>query len=164
MKVFGIVGWKNSGKTGLLERLVDDITNRGFSVSTMKHAHHNFDVDQKGKDSFRHRKAGAHQVFLSSDARWVLMTELRESLKLTMEEQLGKMDPVDLVLIEGFKTNDHLKIETYRSVTGQKLIAPSDKNIIAVATNDKIDTVVPTLNLDDTKTIADFVLKTVGLL
>ena len=164
MKVFGIVGWKNSGKTGLLERLVDDITNRGFAVSTMKHAHHNFDVDQKGKDSFRHRKAGAHQVFLSSDARWVLMTELRESLKLTMEEQLGKMDPVDLVLIEGFKTNDHLKIETYRSVTGQKLIAPSDKNIIAVATNDKIDTVVPTLNLDDTKTIADFVLKTVGLL
>ena len=164
MKVFGIVGWKNSGKTGLLERLVEDITNRGFSVSTMKHAHHNFDVDQKGKDSFRHRKAGAHQVFLSSDARWVLMTELRESLKLTMEEQLGKMDPVDLVLIEGFKTNDHLKIETYRSVTGQKLIAPSDKNIIAVATNDKIDTVVPTLNLDDTKTIADFVLKTVGLL
>lgn len=81
-----------------------------------------------------------------------------------MEEQLGKMDPVDLVLIEGFKTNDHLKIETYRSVTGQQLIAPSDKNIIAVATNDKIDTVVPTLNLDDTKTIADFVLKTVGLL
>ena len=164
MKVFGIVGWKNSGKTGLLERLVDDIANRGFSVSTMKHAHHNFDVDQKGKDSFRHRKAGAHQVFLSSDAGWVLMTELRESLKLTMEEQLGKMDPVDLVLIEGFKTNDHLKIETYRSVTGQKLIAPSDKNIIAVATNDKVDTVVPTLNLDDTKTIADFVLKTVGLL
>ena len=164
MKVFGIVGWKNSGKTGLMERLVDDITNRGLSVSTMKHAHHNFDVDQKGKDSFRHRKAGAHQVFLSSDVRWVLMTELRESLKLTMEEQLGKMDPVDLVLIEGFKTNDHLKIETYRSVTGQQLIAPSDKNIIAVATNDKIDTVVPTLNLDDTKTIADFVLKTVGLL
>lgn len=164
MKVFGIVGWKNSGKTGLLERLVDDITNRGFAVSTMKHAHHNFDVDQKGKDSFRHRKAGAHQVLLSSDARWVLMTELRESLKPTMEEQLRKMDPVDLVLIEGFKTNDHLKIETYRSVTGQKLIAPSDKNIIAVATNDKVDTVVPTLNLDDTKTIADFVLKTVGLL
>lgn len=164
MKVFGIVGWKNSGKTGLLERLVDDITNRGVTVSTMKHAHHNFDVDQKGKDSFRHRKAGAHQVLLSSDARWVLMTELRESLKPTMEEQLRKMDPVDLVLIEGFKTNDHLKIETYRSVTGQKLIAPSDKNIIAVATNDKVDTVVPTLNLDDTKTIADFVLKTVGLL
>ena len=164
MKVFGIVGWKNSGKTGLVERLVNDITNRGFTVSTMKHAHHNFDVDQKGKDSFRHRKAGAHQVLLSSDARWVLMTELRESLKPSMEEQLRKMDPVDLVLIEGFKTNDHLKIETYRSVTGQKLIAPSDKNIIAVATNDKVDTVVPTLNLDDTKTIADFVLKTVGLL
>jgi len=164
MKVFGIVGWKNSGKTGLLERLVDDITNRGFAVSTMKHAHHNFDVDQKGKDSFRHRKAGAHQVLLSSDARWVLMTELRESFKLTMEEQLRKMDPVDLVLIEGFKTNDHLKIETYRRVTGQPLIAPSDKNIIAVATNDEVDTVVPILNLDDTKTIADFVLKTVGLL
>ena len=164
MKVFGIVGWKNSGKTGLLERLVDDITNRGFAVSTMKHAHHNFDVDQKGKDSFRHRKAGAHQVLLSSDARWVLMTELRESFKLTMEEQLRKMDPVDLVLIEGFKTNDHLKIETYRRVTGQPLIAPSDKNIIAVATNDEVDTVVPVLNLDDTKTIADFVLKTVGLL
>ena len=152
--------WKN----WVIGALVDDITNRGFAVSTMKHAHHNFDVDQKGKDSFRHRKAGAHQVLLSSDARWVLMTELRESFKLTMEEQLRKMDPVDLVLIEGFKTNDHLKIETYRRVTGQPLIAPSDKNIIAVATNDEVDTVVPILNLDDTKTIADFVLKTVGLL
>ncbi len=164
MKVFGIVGWKNSGKTGLLERLVEEITNRGFAVSTMKHAHHDFDVDQKGKDSFRHRIAGAHQVLLSSNLRWVLMTELRDSSYPSIEEQIRKLDPVDLVLIEGFKSGDHLKIETYRSITGNSIIAPSDANIVAIATKDEIDTALPILDLDNTKNIADFILKRVGLL
>lgn len=164
MKVFGIVGWKNSGKTGLLERLVEEITNRGFAVSTMKHAHHDFDVDQKGKDSFRHRIAGAHQVLLSSSLRWVLMTELRDSSYPSIEEQIRKLDPVDLVLIEGFKSGDHLKIETYRSITGNSIIAPSDANIVAIATKDEIDTALPILDLDNTKNIADFILKRVGLL
>jgi len=103
MKVFGITGWKNSGKTSLLEKLVKNITERGFSVSTMKHAHHNFDVDQKGKDSYRHKQAGASQVLLCSSVRWVLMTELEKNVELEMESLLNKMNPVDLILVEGFK-------------------------------------------------------------
>ena len=164
MRVFGIIGWKNSGKTGLLERLVKNITSRGFSVSTMKHAHHNFDIDHKGKDSYRHRKAGAHQVLLSSDSRWVLMTELEKNLELEMDVLLRKMNPVDLILVEGFKTNDHPKIETYRAVTKQNPLAEADKQIKAIATKDKVDLLLPIFDLDDTNSIADFILKTVRLL
>ena len=164
MRVFGIIGWKNSGKTGLLERLVENITSRGFSVSTMKHAHHNFDIDHKGKDSYRHRKAGAHQVLLSSDSRWVLMTELEKNLELEMDALLRKMNPVDLILVEGFKTNDHPKIETYRAVTKQNPLAETDKQIRAIATKDKVDILLPIFDLDDTNNIADFILKTVRLL
>ena len=164
MRVFGIIGWKNSGKTGLLERLVENITSRGFSVSTMKHAHHNFDIDHKGKDSYRHRKAGAHQVLLSSDSRWVLMTELEKNLELEMDALLRKMNPVDLILIEGFKANDHPKIETYRAVTKQNPLAETDKQIRAIATKDKVDILLPIFDLDDTNNIADFILKTVRLL
>ena len=164
MRVFGIIGWKNSGKTGLLERLVENITSRGFSVSTMKHAHHNFDIDHKGKDSYRHRKAGAHQVLLSSDSRWVLMTELEKNLELEMDALLRKMNPVDLILVEGFKAIDHPKIETYRAVTKQNPLAEADKQIKAIATKDKVDILLPIFDLDDTNTIADFILKTVRLL
>ena len=164
MRVFGIIGWKNSGKTGLLERLVENITSRGFSVSTMKHAHHNFDIDHKGKDSYRHRKAGAHQVLLSSDSRWVLMTELKKNLELEMDALLRKMNPVDLILVEGFKANDHPKIETYRAVTKQNPLAETDKQIRAIATKDKVDILLPIFDLDDTNNIADFILKTVRLL
>ena len=164
MRVFGIIGWKNSGKTGLLERLVENITSRGFSVSTMKHAHHNFDIDHKGKDSYRHRKAGAHQVLLSSDSRWVLMTELEKNLELEMDALLRKMNPVDLILVEGFKANDHPKIETYRTVTKQNPLAETDKQIRAIATKDKVDILLPIFDLDDTNNIADFILKTVRLL
>jgi molybdopterin-guanine dinucleotide biosynthesis protein MobB len=164
MRVFGIIGWKNSGKTGLLERLVENITSRGFSVSTMKHAHHNFDIDHKGKDSYRHRKAGAHQVLLSSDSRWVLMTELEKNLELEMDALLRKMNPVDLILVEGFKANDHPKIETYRAVTKQNPLEEADKQIKAIATKDKVDILLPIFDLDDTNSIADFILKTVRLL
>lgn len=164
MRVFGIIGWKNSGKTGLLERLVENITDRGFSVSTMKHAHHSFDIDHKGKDSYRHRKAGAHQVLLSSDSRWVLMTELEKTTELEMDVLLNKMNPVDLILVEGFKVNDHPKIETYRAVTKQNPLAVLDKQIKAIATKDKVDLSIPIFDLDDTKNIADFILKSVRLL
>jgi molybdopterin-guanine dinucleotide biosynthesis adapter protein len=164
MRIFGIIGWKNSGKTGLLERLVEHITDRGFSVSTMKHAHHSFDIDHKGKDSYRHRKAGAHQVLLSSDSRWVLMTEFEKTTELEMDVLLSKMNPVDLILVEGFKANDHLKIETYRAVTKQNPLAKLDKQIKAIATKDKVDLSIPIFDLDDTKSIADFILKTVRLL
>ena len=163
MKVFGVTGWKNSGKTGLMERLVSEITGRGFSVSTLKHAHHTFDVDHEGKDSYRHRAAGASQVILASRNRWALMTELRGADEPSLTELLGKLDPVDLVLIEGYKREAHDKIEAHRSATGQPLIAPGDDTIVAVASDSTPEISVPLLHLDDTKAIADFILVRVGL-
>jgi molybdopterin-guanine dinucleotide biosynthesis protein MobB len=118
VNVFGIVGWKNSGKTGLMERLVTEITARGYSVSTIKHAHHSFDVDHEGKDSHRHRVAGARQVLLASRNRWALMHELRDEQEPTLAELLTQISPVDLVLIEGYKRDSHAKIEAHRSETG----------------------------------------------
>ena len=110
MKVYGIVGFKNAGKTGLMERLVVEIVGRGFTVSTIKHAHHNFDVDQPGKDSYRHRKAGASQTVLASANRWAMMTELRGADEPTLDQLLAGLSPVDLVLVEGYKRGDHPKV------------------------------------------------------
>lgn len=164
MNVFGIVGWKNSGKTGLMERLVTEITARGYSVSTIKHAHHSFDVDHEGKDSHRHRVAGARQVLLASRNRWALMHELRDEQEPTLAELLTQISPVDLVLIEGYKRDSHAKIEAHRSETGQSLIASTDTTILAVASNTTHpDLTIPTLDLDDTKSIADLILKHAGL-
>ena len=163
MNVFGIVGYKNTGKTGLMERLVTELTGRGFTVSTIKHAHHSFDVDHPGKDSYRHRTAGASQVLLSSGTRWALMSELRDAPEPPLATFLAKLDPVDLVLIEGYKTDDHPKIETYRGVTKGTLLATADPTILAVATDCAIDSQQPQFDLDDTKSIADFITKQVGL-
>ncbi|MEN8895679.1 MAG: molybdopterin-guanine dinucleotide biosynthesis protein B [Yoonia sp.] len=163
MNVFGIVGYKNTGKTGLMERLVTDITERGFTVSTIKHAHHSFDVDHVGKDSYRHRAAGASQVLLSSGTRWALMSELRDAAEPPLVALLAKLDPVDLVLIEGYKTNDHPKIETYRGVTNGTLLADTDATILAVATDCSIDSSQPQFDLDDTTAIADFIIAQVRL-
>jgi len=167
MRVFGVTGWKNSGKTGLMERLVAEITGRGFSVSTVKHAHHGFDVDQKGRDSYRHRVAGANEVLLASSMRVALMQELRESPEPELEELLARLSPVDLVLVEGYKRAGHPKIEAHRAATGQDLIAPGDDSIRAVASDEPLDLANdlgrPVLDLDDTKAIADFVLTEVGL-
>ena len=110
MKVWGVTGWKNSGKTGLMERLVAEFTSRGLTVSTVKHAHHVFDVDHKGKDSYRHREAGAQEVLLSSRKRWALMHEHRGAEEATLDELLAKLSPVDLVLVEGFKLARHPKV------------------------------------------------------
>ena len=119
MKIYGVVGYKNAGKTGLMERLVTEITSRGFTVSTVKHAHHTFDVDQEGKDSYRHRTAGASQVLLSSAHRWALMSELRGQAEPSLETLLAQLAPVDLVLVEGYKRDSHPKIEAYRDAAGR---------------------------------------------
>ena len=163
MKIFGVAGYKNAGKTGLMERLVTEITGRGFSVSTLKHAHHAFDVDHPGKDSFRHREAGAHQVVLSSGKRWAMMTELRETSEPSLNELISKMTPVDLILIEGWKRDDHAKIEAHRAETGNPLIAPNDPTIRAIASDTTLKIDRPVFDLNDTKAIAGFILAEVDL-
>ncbi|MFT7594650.1 MAG: molybdopterin-guanine dinucleotide biosynthesis protein MobB [Paracoccaceae bacterium] len=168
MKLYGVVGWKNAGKTGLMERLVAEITGRGFTVSTVKHAHHSFDVDQPGRDSHRHRVAGASEVLLASGHRFALMHELRGAAEPTLAELLPHMSPVDLVLIEGFKRDKHPKVEAYRAEPGNPLIAPDDNSIRAVASDVPLDLDRPVFDrpvfdLDNTRAIADFILAEVGL-
>ena len=163
MRVFGIVGWKNAGKTGLMERLVTEITSRGFTVSTVKHAHHTFDVDHEGKDSHRHRVAGASEVLLASRNRFALMHELRGDEEPTLEQLLTKLSPVDLVLIEGYKRDSHAKVEAHRAETGNPLIALNDQTIKAVASDVPLDLDRPVFDLNDTGAVADFILKQVGL-
>lgn len=163
MRLYGVVGWKNAGKTGLMERLVSEISGRGFSVSTVKHAHHTFDVDHPGKDSHRHRVAGATEVLLASRNRFALMHELREEDEPNLEHLLTKLAPVDLVLIEGYKRDAHPKVEAHRAETGNPLIAPGDPTVRAVASDVPMDLDRPVFDLNDTVSIADFILEEVGL-
>ena len=163
MKIYGVVGYKNAGKTGLMERLVTEIAGRGFSVSTLKHAHHTFDVDQPGKDSFRHRQAGASQVLLASRHRWALMAELRGADEPPLADLLRLLSPVDLVLVEGYKRDAHPKVEAFRAVTGNPLIAPGDPTVRAVASDTALTLDRPVFDLNDTRAIADFILSEVGL-
>ncbi|MEO3413640.1 molybdopterin-guanine dinucleotide biosynthesis protein B [Roseovarius sp. CAU 1744] len=163
MKIYGVVGWKNAGKTGLMERLVAEITRRGFTVSTIKHAHHSFDVDHPGKDSYRHRAAGAREVLLASRNRWALMHELTDEDEPSLADLLAKLSPVDLVLVEGYKRDGHAKIEAYRAATGNPLIATTDNSIRAVASDTALELDCPVFDLDDTTAVADFILAEVGL-
>ena len=163
MKLYGVVGWKNTGKTGLMERLVTEISERGFTVSTVKHAHHSFDVDHPGKDSYRHRVAGAREVLLASRNRIALMQELRGDDEPELETLLMRLSPVDLVLIEGYKRDAHAKIEAHRAEAGKSLIALEDPSIRAVASDTPLDLDRPVLDLNDTKAIAGFILEEVGL-
>ncbi|MCL6282848.1 molybdopterin-guanine dinucleotide biosynthesis protein B [Ruegeria sp. 2012CJ41-6] len=163
MKIYGVTGWKNTGKTGLMERLVAEITRRGHSVSTIKHAHHAFDVDQPGRDSHRHRVAGAQEVLLASAHRVVLMQELRGAPEPALPDLLARLSPVDLVLIEGYKREPHPKIEAFRAAAGHTLIAPGDPAIRAVASDCALEVDRPVFDLNDTETIADFILSEVGL-
>lgn len=164
MKIYGVVGWKNTGKTGLMERLVAEFTARGLRVTTIKHAHHVFDVDHKGKDSFRHRQAGAREVLLASQKRWALMHELAEGEEPTLENLMQKLAPCDIVLVEGYKRDSHAKIEVHRAVTGQSLISNDDPTIRAVAADVALEGVdLPLFDLDNTKAIADFILDEVGI-
>lgn len=164
MKLYGVTGWKNAGKTGLMERLVVEMTARGFDVSTLKHAHHSFEVDHPGKDSHRHRMAGARQVLLSSRNRWALMNELRGAPEPPLDELLARLDPVDIVLVEGWKRDNHPKVEAWRAASGNPLIAPDDPTIRAVAADSPValdDR--PVFDLDDTVAIADFILDALDL-
>ena len=157
MKIFGVTGWKNSGKTGLMERLITEFTARGLSVSSIKHAHHSFDIDHPGRDSYRHRDAGARQVLLASRNRWALMHELRNEDEPSLGDLLKQLLPVDLVLIEGYKRDRHPKIEAHRKETGQPLIAPEDETIVAVASDASVAIDRPVLDLNDTASIANFI-------
>lgn len=164
MKLWGVVGWKNSGKTGLMERLVTEFVGRGVTVSTLKHAHHSFDVDHEGKDSHRHRIAGATEVLLSSRHRWALMHEHRDEAEDSLASLLTRLSPVDLVLIEGYKRDTHPKVEAHRAATGQALIAPDDPSVRAVASDSGAKAEGrPTFDLNDTKAIADFIARELEL-
>ena len=164
MKVFGLAGWSGSGKTTLTVKLIPALTRRGLGVSTIKHAHHAFDVDQPGKDSYEHRHAGAHEVLVSSATRWALMHEHRGAPEPTLAELLTKLAPVDLVLVEGLKREDHDKMEIWRRAVGKPLRAPDDPRILAVASDGPVpETDRPVLPLDDVEAIADFIVAACGL-
>lgn len=163
MKIYGVVGWKNAGKTGLMERLVSEITGRGLSVSTIKHAHHSVEVDQAGTDSHRHRVAGASEVILASAGSVAIMQELRGAPEPSLTELLKRLTPVDLVLIEGYKREGHDKVEAFRAEADNPLIAKEDTSIKAIASDVSLDIDRPVIDLDDTCAIADFILSEVNL-
>lgn len=156
----GFAGYSGSGKTTLLERLVPELVRRGLRISVVKHAHHSFDIDQPGKDSYRHRMAGAQEVLVSSRARWALMSELRTMPELTLGEILAKLAPCDLVLVEGFKREPIAKIEVHRAANGKEWIFPSDSSIIALVTDaDRLPPAgLPRFALEAYGAIADFVI------
>ena len=159
MRIFGIAGWSGSGKTTLMTRLIPLLTSRGLRVSTLKHAHHGFDVDQPGKDSYVHRQAGAVEVMVSSANRWALMHEHRGAREPGLEELLPHMSPVDLVIVEGYKSHRHPKLEVYRPSVGKPLLCREDPTVLAVATDEPVANLpVPRLELEDVAVIADFVL------
>ncbi len=169
MKVFGITGWKNSGKTSLVEKLVSHISGLGYRVSTIKHAHHEFDVDHEGTDSFRHRQAGAEEVLIASSYRWALMHELRNSPEPTLEQLTGQLAQVDLVIIEGFKNEEHAKIQVVRPSNNAEPMAANIGPMVAIATDDpslepsQYHCDGPRLDLNDTQQIADLILDYCGL-
>ncbi len=164
MKVFGLAGWSGSGKTTLLEFLLQELIGRGLKVSTIKHAHHNLDVDRPGKDSYRHRAAGASEVVLLSSNRWTLMHELRGGAEPTPEGLIQRMAPVDLVLVEGFKKQPHDKLEVHRPALAKPLLCNSDPHIVAVASDAPVTAAeVPVFSLDDIRGIADFIIARTGV-
>jgi molybdopterin-guanine dinucleotide biosynthesis protein B len=158
MKVIGIAGWSGAGKTTLLARVIPRLSARGLRVSTVKHAHHAFDIDQPGKDSHTHRTAGATEVLISSANRFALMHELRGTPELALGALLAKLSPVDLVLVEGFKREAHPKLEVHRPVVGKPLLAPDDPHIVAIASDGPVNAHVPVVSLDDIDAIADILV------
>ncbi len=164
MKIFGIVGMSGSGKTELLVKLIPELTRRGVEVSTIKHTHHNVEIDMPGKDSYRHRKSGAKQVMVASSGRWSLVHELRDTAEPSLEELIEKMEPADLLLVEGYKRGDHDKMEVFRHDHEQELLAPGDEHILVVAADGPIDGLrIPLIDLNDVPAIADFILAHTGL-
>jgi len=159
MKTFGFAGWSGSGKTTLIEKVIPRFVKRGLRVSLIKHAHHTFDVDHPGKDSYRHRHAGATEVLVTSSRRWVLMHELRGAQEPSFDEQVKHFPPCDLLIVEGFKHAPIPKLEVWRAETGEGLLHPQDPHIVAVASDAKVDTMLPLLDINDDAGIAEFILK-----
>ena len=163
MRVFGFAGWSGSGKTTLIEQLIPRFIARGLSVSLIKHAHHEFDLDQPGKDSFRHREAGCREVLVTSAVRWALQHELRGQPELTLREALERLSPCDLALVEGFKGAAIPKLEVYRASVGKPMLHLHDPKIIAVATDEPLQMALPVLPLGEPDTVATFVLQALRL-
>jgi molybdopterin-guanine dinucleotide biosynthesis adapter protein len=157
MKIFGIAGYSGSGKTTLIEKLIPVFNARGLRVSLIKHAHHTFDVDQPGKDSWRHRHAGCAEVLITSSRRWALMHELRGTAEPTLPELVAHLSDCDLLLIEGFKHEAIPKLEVHRAVVGEPLLFPHDSHITALASDATVDTALPQFSLDDIAGIAAFI-------
>lgn len=159
MRIIGLAGWSGSGKTTLVTRLVPRLIARGLRVSTLKHAHHDFELDQPGKDSFRHRSAGATEVIVSSAKRFAILHELRAEPEWDLPALVGKMSPVDLVLVEGYKRDPFPKVEIHRAANGKPLIQPDDPHIVAIAADIALPQAkVPVLDLDDIEAIADLLI------
>lgn len=159
MKVIGLAGWSGAGKTTLLARVIPYLLGQGLRVSVIKHAHHEFDVDVPGKDSWVHRQSGATEVLVSSTRRWALMHELRGAGEPRLPELLMKMSRVDLVVIEGFKREPHRKIEVHRRAAGTPLLFPDDPGIVGIATDAVVETTLPTAHLDDVEAVAALLLR-----
>lgn len=160
MKAFGLVGWSGSGKTTLLCRLLPELIGRGISVSTVKHTHHKFDLDRPGKDSYLHREAGAREVMVASSLRWALLHELRNTPEPDLDGLLDRMGPVDLVIVEGFKSHRFPKMEIFRPALGKPLRSLEDDTVVAVASDADLDAatpLLPHLDLNDVPAIADFI-------
>ena len=158
-KVIGIAGYKQSGKTTLVERLVGELTRRGFAVATVKHAHHAFDIDHKGRDSWRHRAAGAHEVAIVSDRMWAIIHPLQDEPEPRLDEVLAKMAPSDLVVVEGYKRESYPKIEVRDTALGHPELAPGDPTVIAIAASGEVASgTVPVFSRDDIPAIAEFIM------
>jgi molybdopterin-guanine dinucleotide biosynthesis adapter protein len=159
VKIFGFAGWSGSGKTTLIEKLIPRFVKRGLSVSLIKHAHHTFDVDQPGKDSYRHRHAGASEVLVTSSRRWVLMHELRGAQEPSFDDQLNRLSPCDVLFVEGFKFAPIPKLEVWRAETGEALLHPNDPHVIALAADRKVETALPVFDLNDDGAIGEFIME-----
>ena len=159
MKVIGLAGWSGAGKTTLLARVIPHLLGQGLRVSVIKHAHHSFDVDVPGKDSWVHRQSGATEVLVSSGLRWALMHELRGAPEPRLPELLKRMSPVDLVIVEGFKSEPHRKIEVHRAANGKPMLFPDDPGIVGIATDAELKTTLPVAHLDDIPAIAAMMQK-----
>lgn len=162
MRILGLAGWSGSGKTTLLTALIPELTARGLAVSTIKHAHHEFDIDKPGKDSWRHREAGASEVMVASSRRWALMHELRDRPEPSLDHLVARMSPVDLVLVEGFKFDAHPKIEVHRPALGKPLLYRDDPHVVAIACDEKLAAPIPLLPLGDPAAVAGFIAGHLG--
>jgi len=163
MKIFGFAGFSGSGKTTLIEKVIPLLVGRGLRVSLVKHAHHTFDVDKPGKDSYRHRQAGATEVLVTSSRRWVLMHEMRGEAEPALAEQIRHMSPCDVLLVEGYKREPIPKLEVYRAAVGEPMLHPHDEHVVAVASDAPVATALPVLDLNDPAAIADFIVHHLGL-